>query len=158
MKINQRVQVRPVSEVDREFCYQVKKRALGLYIEQTWGWNESFQREFHSNDWAGSKPEVIMLDRQDIGTIEIKKEPELYSLREFYLLPEFQRKGIGTYLLSCLTTEADLCGMPIHLDVLKVNPAKKLYERTGFETIEETSTHYKMRRMPNQAASGDTLL
>ena len=87
MKVNQRVQVRPVSEVDREFCYQVKKRALGLYIEQTWGWNESFQREFHSNDWAGSKPEVIMLDGQDIGTIEIKKEPELYSLREFYLLP-----------------------------------------------------------------------
>lgn len=32
------------------------------------------------------------------------------------------------------------------LQVFKENPAKKLYEKTGFEVYDETKTHYKMIR------------
>lgn len=30
--------------------------------------------------------------------------------------------------------------------VMKVNPARELYERLGFEIVEETATHYRMER------------
>jgi ribosomal protein S18 acetylase RimI-like enzyme len=48
-----------------------------------------------------------------------------------------------------LFSESNLTRQPIRLFVLKVNPARRLYERLGFQVLEETETHYVMRRNPN---------
>lgn len=40
-------------------------------------------------------------------------------------------------------------GLPTRLQVLKVNPARSLYERLGFELVEETQTHYVMQFQPD---------
>ena len=42
--------------------------------------------------------------------------------------------------------QADAAHLPLELQVLKVNPAKGLYERLGLAVIDETKTHYLMRR------------
>ena len=36
--------------------------------------------------------------------------------------------------------------MPVELQVLKVNPARRLYGRLGFQVTGETETHYLMQR------------
>ena len=44
-----------------------------------------------------------------------------------------------------LLAEADERNVQVELRVLKVNPAKSLYERLGFAVFDETETHYRMR-------------
>ena len=58
------------------------------------------------------------------------------------------------YLMALHIEEADERGVPIRLQVLKVNPASDLYERLGFRKIEVTETHIRMERAPG-ARSGE---
>jgi ribosomal protein S18 acetylase RimI-like enzyme len=61
------------------------------------------------------------------------------------IVPEHQRKGIGTEVLRRAVAQAKEQKMSLYLSVLKVNPARRLYERLGFRVIEETKHHFKMR-------------
>ncbi|MBW4512743.1 MAG: GNAT family N-acetyltransferase [Scytonematopsis contorta HA4267-MV1] len=58
------------------------------------------------------------------------------------LLPEYQCLGIGTQLIQSVISQAKSLNKPVVLHVLKINPAKSLYERLGFETVEEIATGF----------------
>ena len=45
-------------------------------------------------------------------------------------------------------------GLPVKLGVLKVNPARRLYERLGFRMVEETEVSYGMAATPPGDRSG----
>lgn len=62
------------------------------------------------------------------------------------LLPEFQGRGIGTKLIQAVMGEAAGLGLPLRLQVLKANRARRLYERLGFHVYAETATHLQMSR------------
>jgi hypothetical protein len=49
--------------------------------------------------------------------------------------------------------ESDQTQLPVKLRVLKVNPARRLYERLGFIHKGETPTHYLMERAAGHAES-----
>ena len=55
-------------------------------------------------------------------------------------------------LIQALCDEADGRGIPVELQVIKVNPAWRLYERLGFVVIGETETHVLMRWLPESVA------
>lgn len=74
---------------------------------------------------------------------EHERELELVRL---WILTSWQNQGIGTAFLEGLCARADDERVPIRLRVLKVNPARALYERFGFGVARETETHYIMRR------------
>lgn len=57
------------------------------------------------------------------------------------LLPEYRGRGVGTALLKHLLEEARGRYPAISLSVSPHNPAMRLYERLGFETVEIRSTH-----------------
>ena len=66
-------------------------------------------------------------------------------LRAIEIHPDYQGQGIGTAIIQKLIAQAALKMKPVFLQVLKVNPAKKLYERLGFSVGSETSTHFPLR-------------
>jgi ribosomal protein S18 acetylase RimI-like enzyme len=135
-------------DADQTFAYEVKRAALHSYVEQVWGWDEEFQREFHRRDWRLRRPDIVVVDGREVGTIDIERRETEYHLGEFYLLPAFQRQGIGSQLLERLTRAADVEEVPVGLEVLKINPVRALYERHGFTVVGESSTHYQMVRLP----------
>ena len=139
------IQLRAASADDSEFCYQVKKAALGPYVAQVWGWDEEFQRVFHERDFALNKPDLIIYQGHPIGTFTLNKQPEYFHVTGFYISPEFQGRGIGSALLQQTIEEATCLNVPVRLEVLKVNPAKRLYVRHGFHVIGEKATHYFMQ-------------
>ena len=143
-----RLATRPARESDRRFCYEVKRAALGPYVERTWGWDEAFQQEFHTADWQRRRPDVVVLDGEDAGTVQYTRREGGYHLGEFYLLPRHHGRGIGSRLLRQMLGRADAEGVPVRLEVLKVNPARSLYERHGFRVCGETETHFRMVREP----------
>lgn len=140
----------PADESYYEFSYRVKKEAYSEYITQVWGWDENKQREFFAQDWQNLKPSIIQYNNQPIGTICISYDNEGLHIERFYILPEYQHKGIGSYLLKQLLEKADKKNLPAKLCVLKVNPAISLYRRHGYEIINEDEIMYHMERKPGK--------
>lgn len=53
------------------------------------------------------------------------------------VMPEYRGQGIGTVLLEHLFEHAKAAYKSVSLSVWKANPARRLYERFGFEIIKE---------------------
>jgi ribosomal protein S18 acetylase RimI-like enzyme len=53
------------------------------------------------------------------------------------VMPEYRGRGIGTVLLEHLFEKAKATYKSVSLSVWKVNPAFRLYQRFGFEVVEE---------------------
>ena len=75
-----------------------------------------------------------------------------WFLAAIVIAPAHQRQGIGGRLVASVCHDADALGMPVDLQVLKVNPAIRLYQRLGFVLTGETATHYTLRHEPPPAA------
>ena len=144
--------LRDAEDADQVFAFRVKHAAIGEYVDHVWGWDDTFQRSFHAHDWAANRPSIISQNGTDIGTIEVIAHADHLYLGEFYLLPEWQRHGLGSQLLGDVITRAQSERLPIRLQFLKINPVRSLYERHGFRIVGETKTHYLAER-PIEAAA-----
>jgi ribosomal protein S18 acetylase RimI-like enzyme len=145
-------ELRGATDADREWLYELNRAAVREYVAATWGiWDEQFQRQRFSELFSAERFQVIRQDGVDIGVLEVRREAHRLYLGEIALLPEHQSNGIGTEVISDLVAEADAALLPVELQVLKVNPARRLYERLGFEVVGQTETHFQMRRMPGGA-------
>ena len=139
--------LRQATVEDSEFVFLVKKAALGEYIAQTWGWDEAFQRAFHLKEYEPEKTEIIVLKGQDVGWTLVSESDSEIHLQEIYILPAYQRLGIGSHLIRLLLAGAEQKRKPVRLQVLKVNPkARRLYELLGFRLIGESDKHYLMEK------------
>ena len=92
--------------------------------------------------------EIIEVDGQPVGFSLVRTTEEKIHVYRLFLLPSHQGLGIGSAILHRLCHRADSHQIPIILRILKVNPARRLYERFGFVTTDETKTHYNMSRQP----------
>lgn len=139
-----KIGLRQATEADSAFVYEAKRAALGDYVSQTWGWEEAFQQRYHREHYDPSVTSVITLGEQDIGCMVVCDTPEYRMLESIYLLPEFQKRGIGGALVGRVLEEAARDGVAVRLHVLKINPAVRLYKRLKFRIIGETENHYVM--------------
>ena len=138
----------PADETDKEFSYQVKKAAEGEYITLMFGWDENVQRDFHAKDWQRRKPDIIIYDGRPIGTIATSDGEDCVEIGQFFILPDYQNKGIGTHLLKSILDKADQSGKNVTLRFLKNNPVKSLYIRNSFRVIHTDEILYFMERKP----------
>jgi GNAT superfamily N-acetyltransferase len=136
----------PGDETNKEFSYQVKKAAEGEYITSMFGWDENVQRSYHSKAWQQQKPDIITYDGKPVGTIATIESEDCIEVGQFFILPEYQNKGIGTYLLKSILEKADRLGKNVTLRFLKNNPVKSLYVRNGFRIVDTSEMLYYMER------------
>jgi ribosomal protein S18 acetylase RimI-like enzyme len=66
-------------------------------------------------------------------------------LKMMMIEPEFQRYGIGSDFVARLLDHARSEGRVIKLRVMKINPAKAMYERLGFVVVSEDEGTYEMQ-------------
>lgn len=144
--------LRPVTEQDYDFLYDLHKVAMRDYIEPIWGWHEEWQQEYFRRKFEPQRRRIIQVDGRDAGVLVVEwREDEIY-LGLIELLPEFQRRGIGAAVVTDLLARARARRLPLALHVLKTNtPARRLYERLGFAIIEEEEIRYRMHCAPETA-------
>ncbi len=132
---------------DSEFYYNVKKTTLKQYIEQIWGeWDEDFQRERHKKNFSPKYTQIIQWCAKDIGILVIEEDSEVLMVHNIEILPEYQNKGIGTYLMLKIVQNANEKRKNVLLHVLKSNlKAKKFYHKIGFKDDIEEETHFRMK-------------
>jgi len=147
------IELIPSDKSYREFSYQVKKEAEGDYITEIWGWDEKIQRDFHTDDWNKRRPKIITYDGKPIGTICIMEYDEYIDVKQFFIMPEYQNKGIGSYLLKGVLDTADRTSRITKLAFLQINPVASLYKRNNFVTVDVKNHFCFMERKPRRYVS-----
>ena len=130
------VALRPAIPADSEFCYQLHKAAMSDYITAIWGWDEQRQRAHHTRSFNPGRWQIITVGQADIGMLDVEYRPGEIYISRIEIHPDYQGRGIGTFLISGLADEARRNGQDLVLDVLIVNHrAQALYQRLGMKEV-----------------------
>ncbi len=146
--------LRPATTGDLAFLFELHAATLKEYIDRTWGWDEDQQLARYRETFDPADTRIITLDGRDIGMLAVEERPEVVFLTLIEIEPAHQEQGIGTAIIQQLIADGIGRGKPVGLQVLKVNPAKSLYERLGFSVIGETPVHYEMQTRLRQKEIG----
>ena len=139
--------IRKARSDDNEFVFAVKKAAFQEYVEQVWGWDESYQRELHDRRFASQDLRIIQYCGTDVGFLATSRTRETLKVNQLYILPEYQGRGIGTACMTRVLDDASLRQKPVALQVLKVNTrGVTFYQKLGFIIVGETTTHFLMKK------------
>jgi len=138
--------LRAATEADTTFLYDLHVKAMKAAVEKTWGWDEDFQMAYFRQHFTTDNTDLILVGDVSVGKLICQRDPQRIYLAEIEILPEYQRKGLGTAIIQALIDEAKASHKEVVLQVLKTNSdARRLYERLGFELYGETETHKLMR-------------
>jgi len=141
------LKLRKAAPSDSEFAYRTKKAAFRQYVEQVWGWDEEEQRQLHLRRFSSQEFSVMQLSGVDVGIMAIVHELDCVKLNQIFILPEYQRRGIGTACIMRVIEDAAAAGLSVRLQVLKVNSrAIAFFQKLGFNSIGESDTHFRMER------------
>jgi len=125
------------------------------YVEQTWGrWDETEQAGFFERSFQPEILKIIVVGTLDAGLLNVARPPGEIFLADIEVLPELQGRGVGSAVIRDLQAEARSAGLPLRLQVLRVNhAARRLYERLGFQLAGGTDTHDFMLYRPTASPS-----
>ena len=129
---------------DEDFLYCLHRATMKDYVDRTWGWDEDIQAGMFKRKFAPSGQQIVVVDGRDVGVISLQQRPDALFLANIQILPEYQGQRLGTAIITSLLAQAAADGKTISLQVLKVNPAQRLYRRLGFSVAGETETHILM--------------
>ena len=145
------VALRPARSEDHDFAFGLYVETIKPYTIAFMPWVDAVETARFARLWAPADTRVITLDGADVGWLETIDTGAEFVLKQFYIAPAEQQRGIGTHVMDLLLKEWESAGKPIVLNVLKNNPARRLYERLGFALVGETDMKFLMRR---EAAAG----
>jgi ribosomal protein S18 acetylase RimI-like enzyme len=137
--------LRQATDSDYNFLYQLKVSCLKEYITATWGWDENFQKKHFSRNFNPMNSQIILVNGVEVGELSVQDLADELFLSRILIKPAYQGQGLGTALIHGLQKQAQARKVPVTLQVLKVNPAHRLYKRLGFQIVEESNTHYWMK-------------
>jgi ribosomal protein S18 acetylase RimI-like enzyme len=136
--------LRPATRAESDALFAIHREALGVYVEQTWGpWDDARQRDYWGEHWPSTR-QVILVDDELAGFLDVEPRAGAVHVGNIELSPAVQGRGIGTAILRAVQADAKAENKSVGLQVLKVNPARRLYVRLGFKDVGETETHFQM--------------
>lgn len=140
-----RIKLRPATPEDADFVAEVSEIGMRAYVEQIGeSWDFDLPRNRFLERWQAYR--IVQIDGEDAGCTDVADEGEALRLNVLYLMPAFRNRGFGTFLLRQFIAQADAEQKPLRLRVIEVNPAKRLYERMGFQVTEHIPGRYFMVR------------
>ncbi|NTV15706.1 MAG: GNAT family N-acetyltransferase [Desulfobulbaceae bacterium] len=152
------IKSRAITEADLEFLMQLYastragEKALVGWPDEAWDAFMRMQFNLQHSQYMQNYPqpsfEVIMLADTPIGRLYVNWGAEEIRIIDIALLPEYQRRGIGGYLLHNILREGDERGLPVTLHVERNNPIFGLYHHLGFQEESAGEVYRLMKRSP----------
>jgi ribosomal protein S18 acetylase RimI-like enzyme len=150
------ISLRPFRPEDQEFLFKLYAATRQQEIS-AWGWSTAQQDAFlrmqfnaqqrsYEMTYENAEHQIVMLDANPIGRIMVLRKPEAALLVDIALLPEYRGRGIGGELVRELIEQCNKDKVAVRLQVLKTNPAQRLYERLGFLRTGEDELYFQMQR------------
>ncbi|WP_274653904.1 GNAT family N-acetyltransferase [Paenibacillus humicola] len=148
------LEIRPASSEDETFLYELyaSTRAEEMKL---WAWDERTAESFlrmqfaaQSRSYREQYPElrlrIVTVNGDRAGRISTCRLEKALLVVDLSLLPAFRGQGIGQRLMEAVQREASDLRLPVRLRVAKGNPAKRLYERLGFQTTADDGVYEQM--------------
>ncbi len=143
--------LRSIHSEDREFLFRVYAGTRAEELALT-NWDQAQKQAFltqqfeaqhhhYQTHYQGAQFDLILLDGQPIGRLYVARWREEIRIMDIALLPDYRNRGIGSGLLRDLLEEAAVIGKRLTIHVERYNPALRLYQRMGFETVGETGVY-----------------
>lgn len=132
-------------EDDKEFIFEAFKTTMREYVEWAWGWDEEFQRNGFWTHLPVQNFKLVYVAGSKAGALYIEESEKCHFIRTVFLQPRFQGLGVGSALLAQEATRARNAQKLLALKVIKINPAKSLYDRQGFRVVGEDDATYHMQ-------------
>ncbi len=161
------VALRPVSEDDREFLFELYASTRAEELAQV-PWTDEQKRAFlwgqfeaQDHEYRRAYPDgvfsIVELSTNRAGRFYLRHGPTDTRIVDLALLPAYRGWGIGSRLLGELAAEADRRerSLSIHVESFNVG-ARRLYERFGFALAEDKGVYLLLARRPSppQSTSG----
>lgn len=145
------MRLRPATPADHPFLRELHHRAYREVVTRQFGsWDERAQDEWFEKGLHEAEFSVVEVGEAAVGTVALKRDPDCVHLVELQILPEHQRRGLGSALLAAVCERARSDELPLRLRVLHENHrARRLYERHGFVVTGTIPTHYLMEWRAN---------
>ena len=139
---HEKVELRAAMPEDRDLAFRIREAAFRSYLEKIHPWDEDEQLLLHAQRFKTQDFRMIRLTGIDVGFLSLNHNLTEIKLHQFFILPEYQKRGLGEKCMVTVMEEARQKGLPVTLKVMKVNPmALAFYLRLGFILIGETQTH-----------------
>ena len=150
--------LRPIQDDDWEFVYQVYASTRQDELKPV-PWSdaekENFlrfqfhaQRTYYDEHFADAEFSIIEHHSKPVGRLYIDRRENEIRLVDIALLPETRGKGVGSAIMADILAEGERKGLLVRIHVEHNNPAMRLYDRLGFEKIEEQGVYWLMEWTP----------
>lgn len=103
------------------------------------------QHTFYQEQFTEATYEIVSKDGFDIGRLYLDERDEETRIIDIALMPNYQKMGIGRFMLEQVMNKAKERGVPVTIHVEKNNPAMSLYKRLGFELVEDQGVYDLMK-------------
>ncbi|MGF9763206.1 GNAT family N-acetyltransferase [Microvirga sp. 0TCS3.31] len=147
-----KITLRPARAADYPFALNLYVQTIKPLATAWMEWVDADQKVQFASLWRPDDTRIITLSGQDIGWVEFRRAGDELFLKQLYVAPAYQRRGVGSQVMRLLLEERCRTAKSMALFVLKNNPAFRFYERHGFEVVRETHTTLMMRRAMGDAA------
>lgn len=135
---------RPALPDEMPWAFQLFKRCLYRYIDQTWGWDEVFQQHGFLENFSPGNFDFLILRRQRIGGLSLVRRDDDLKLELLLIDAPWRNNGLGSTIMQSLMTQATARSLPLRLSVLRCNPAYHFYQKLNFRTESQDSERYQM--------------
>jgi ribosomal protein S18 acetylase RimI-like enzyme len=146
------IDLRPAGSGDYAFALHLYVKTIRPLATAWTEWVDEEQEALFASLWRPEDTRIIVLNGQEIGWAEFRQTGDEVLLKQLYISPAHQRRGIGSQVMQRLLEERCGTAKSMALFVLKNNPAFRFYQRHGFGVVRETPTKLVMRREIAEAA------
>jgi GNAT superfamily N-acetyltransferase len=140
------IELRSARVEDYPFAWRLYAEGIRPYAAAYVTWVEAEQEARFQSRYKPASTWIIRRDGVEVGWMELHEVDDELRLNQLYVVPGHQRKGIGSQIMRYVLARSRETAKPVALNVLKNNPARRLYERFGFALIGENEMKFFMTR------------
>lgn len=100
-----------------------------------------YRTQYPAAEWL-----IVEAGGTPVGRLAVERRDSSLHIIDIALVPERQGGGLGGAILADLIDEAEALELPLSLQVDAANPARRLYERLGFRTLDARPPYEWMER------------
>jgi ribosomal protein S18 acetylase RimI-like enzyme len=153
--VAEEISFRSIGDEDRDFLRRLyaSTRAEELAVvdwseeekTQFLGFQFAAQHDYYQEQFPAARFDLVLVDGEPAGRLYVDRREDEIRLIDIALLPDFRRRGIGGRLMNRVLDEGREAALPVQIHVERNNPAMRLYDRLGFQQVEDQGVYYLMR-------------
>jgi len=158
------IELRPEAAGDERFLFEVYASTRAEELAQV-PWTDEqrqaflqmqfqAQRTHYAQYYAAASFDVIVFEGTPVGRLCVLRQPEDICVVDIAILPAWRSRKIGTVLLQEIFAEAARTGKTVSGHVEFNSPALALWQRLGFEAVEDKGMFVRILWRPPSSEGG----